>query len=246
MPPLNDNDKYLPFFQAQREKPFAYYVLTGKCLSPNVLEHNALGDSQRCDVYVNSYKEKCDDQRTPKHITYYFDKTTTWSTGRNLLFKNAQDTNRQYSYHIFMDDDVIPIYTEHYDQFAKNFNLKQNSFQMYTEYLKSERGLKEAIYLKKDGKSAWRAFEDDLIANSPAFGVTNFAKGRGGYYFESRHTSRKFYQEVFPKGKEMPSVAPTFFLDECFIGFHKEAATVLLPYTTMFEEINWTLSGKLI
>ena len=112
------------------------------------------------------------------------------------------------------------------------------------KYLISEMGLKEAIYLKKDGKSAWRAFEDDLVANSPAFGVSNFAKGRGGYYFESRQTSRKYYQEVCPKGKEMPSVAPTFFLDECFIGFHHEAANILLPYTEMFEELNWTLSGK--
>ena len=195
-----------------------------------------------CDVYVNSYKKKCNEKGTPQHIKYHFKATKSYGTGRNLLYDKVKVAGRRYYYYVFMDENVIPTYTEHYDQFRKTLPHQQEGTQLYRDFVKSEEGLKETMQLKKDGKSAWRAFEDDLIANSPAFGVPNFI----GNYFESRQTSHKYYQELCGKGKKIPLVAPTFYFDESFIAFHQDAAAVLLPYTTIFEGRNFELSGKII
>ena len=226
--------------QTNSSKPFAYYVLTEKCLAPYLYESVALGNSSRCDVFVNSFKAKCDDQNFPPHITYLFDDTTTWSAGRNLLYYHVKSTGKQYFYHIFMDDDVIPVYTEHLIKF-RNTEMKGDEYaDISVPYLKSEKGLKDAIYIIKDGKSAWRQFEDDLLFESPAFAVTNYVV----YNVESRLLIKRQWKEVCAKGKEMPWIVPTFYLDELFIAFHQEALPVMLPYTTMFEKLSWHISGK--
>ena len=132
--------------QIHADKPFAYYILTEKCLTTYQLESFAFGNSSRCDVFVNSFKEICDDRNIPKHITY-------WSSGRNLLYYQVKQKIREYFYHIFMDDDAIPIYTEHVIKF-RNATLSGDEFaDVLGPYMKSANGLKDAIYMVKDGKS---------------------------------------------------------------------------------------------
>ena len=52
-----------------------------------------------------SYKIKCQKERPP-HVTYLFDNTTTWGSGRNKLFFAATNRRPGYTYFIFTDDDV--------------------------------------------------------------------------------------------------------------------------------------------
>lgn len=225
------------------DKPFAYYISTEKCLPPYIVEFIALGNSKRCDVFVNSYQERCSNKNIPKHIFYFFHSKTTWTSSRNFLYAKVKQMERQYFYHIFMDDDVVPIYTDHVVSFGKTFSHREGDVTLFQDYIQSERGLKEAIYLEKDGKSAWRAFEDDLLINSPAFAVTNYIRLPDG--FESRLRMHKHWEEVCLQGKEMPPVLPTLYFDELFIAFHREALPILLPYTTIFDDISWHLSGVL-
>ena len=137
---------------------------------------------------------------------------------------------------------MVPIYTEHVIQFGKTFSHREGDVTLFQDYIQSEKGLKDAIYMEKNGKSAWREFEDDLLIHSPAFSVTNLIRLPDG--FESRLRMHKHWEEVCPNGKEMPFVVPTFYFDELFIAFHREALPIMFPYSTMFDKISWHLSGK--
>ena len=221
-------------------KPFAYYIQTAKCLSSYLLHPVALGDGKRCDVYVNSFKEKCDDTFVPDHITYLH-KPSTWTTGRNLLYSYMKDTKKEYFYHIFMDGDVVPLYTEHILDFRKKYSLREGDISLFQQYIDAKDGFADGIYEERDKKSAWRAFEDDLIIKSPAFAVTNLIRLPDG--FESRMTMLKNWEQVCLKGIPMPWTVSALYFDELFIGFHREAVPLLLPYTTLFDSISWHLSG---
>ena len=91
------------------KKPFIYLTQTGKCLPPNLASSAKIGDPEtcKCDVIVLSYKTECEDRNHPPHISYIFDPTTTWASGRNLLFFNASKRATAYHYYIFIDDDVV-------------------------------------------------------------------------------------------------------------------------------------------
>lgn len=91
------------------KKPFIYLTQTGKCLPPNLASSAKIGDPEtcKCDVIILSYKTECEDRNHPPHISYIFDPTTTWASGRNLLFFNASKRATAYHYYIFIDDDVV-------------------------------------------------------------------------------------------------------------------------------------------
>ena len=55
---------------------------------------------------VLSYKQICSVTPSP-HIEYIFSSSTTWTTGRNLLFEVARRRGEKYLYYIFMDDDIV-------------------------------------------------------------------------------------------------------------------------------------------
>ena len=62
--------------------------------------------SAQCDVAVLSYKENCTDSSLP-HVRYIFNQSTTFATGRNLLFYTfIHNTSDAYLYYIMIDDDV--------------------------------------------------------------------------------------------------------------------------------------------
>ena len=141
-----------------------------------------------------------------------------------------------------MDDDVTPIFTEHVIQFGKAFAHREGDATLYQHYVQSEKGLQDAILVEKEGKSAWRVFEDDLLIQSPAFAITNLIRLPDG--FDARLRMHKHWEEVCSSAKEMPSIVPTLYFDELFIAFHREALPIMLPYTTMFDSISWHLSGE--
>ena len=91
---------------AQRQRLFLYLTQTEECLPQQL--RKALGDPAvcQCDVAVLSYKESCTDSSLP-HVRYIFNQSTTWTTGRNLLFYTfIHNTSDAYLYYIMIDDDL--------------------------------------------------------------------------------------------------------------------------------------------
>ena len=84
-----------------------YLVQTEKCLPDYLKSPEVVGNTTacQCDVIVLGYKEKCEDTSLP-HVRYIFRQSTTWTTGRNLLYEYSKAKNSFYLYYIFMDDDT--------------------------------------------------------------------------------------------------------------------------------------------
>ena len=104
-----------PYIEDQQEfynKSFLYMTQTEHCLPDQLSDMNALGDSIVRDVIVLSYKKECRNISLP-HVTYIFNTSTTWTTGRTELYYAAKRLNKKYLYYIFLDDDmtIVPIFT---------------------------------------------------------------------------------------------------------------------------------------
>ena len=86
---------------------FLYLTQTEQCL-PDQLKL-AIGNPStcQCEVVVLSYKKKCNEDSNHKYI---YAPTTTWATGRNLLFytfiHNMTNRQERYLYYIMIDDDI--------------------------------------------------------------------------------------------------------------------------------------------
>ena len=90
---------------------FLYLVQTEGCLPPDLIANEAFGNgSLDFQVFVLSYRQPCDN-RSLSHVEYFFYASTTWTTGRNLLFTIAMKRNITYLYYIFMDDDATAFDT---------------------------------------------------------------------------------------------------------------------------------------
>ena len=88
-------------------KPFIYLTQTEQCLPPNLASSSQIGDPEtcNCDVIVLSYRAKCqEDNRS--HVSYLFEPSTHFASGRNVLFFAAMDRRPGYHYYIFFDDDI--------------------------------------------------------------------------------------------------------------------------------------------
>ena len=110
---------------------FVYLVQTESCLPKYLASPEVIGSSSNCncDVLVLNYKERCNDTSLP-HVEYVFNSSTTWTTGRNLLYELAMKRDETYHYYIFMDDDVELNVT-------KNENKTQNPWRAFESSLKS-------------------------------------------------------------------------------------------------------------
>ena len=86
---------------------FLYLVQTDVCIPDYLRSPDVLGDTQVCDceLLVLSYKSKCSNNPLP-HVKYIFNSSTTWTTGRSLLYATAISRQEQYLYYVFMDDDA--------------------------------------------------------------------------------------------------------------------------------------------
>ena len=76
-----------------------HLVQTESYLSKYLASPEVIGSSSNCncDVSVLNYKERCNDTSLP-HVEYVFNSSTTWTTGRNLLYELA--TKKDETYHI--------------------------------------------------------------------------------------------------------------------------------------------------
>ena len=95
-------------------KLFVYLTETEQCLPPNFATSSKIGDPEtcNCDVIVLSFRAKCkEDKRS--HVSYLFDPTTHFASGRNALFFAALDRRPSYHYYIILDDDTVLIHNNH-------------------------------------------------------------------------------------------------------------------------------------
>ena len=88
---------------------FLYLIQTESCLPDQLKSVEVLGNalSCQCDVLVLSYKQACRPNTASPHLEYIYNSSTTWATGRNLLYEIAMKRNEKYLYYIFMDDDIV-------------------------------------------------------------------------------------------------------------------------------------------
>ena len=114
-------------------KPFIYLTQTEQCLPPNMASSAQIGDPRtcNCDVIVLSYRAKCQEEKPDSHITYVFDPTTSWSSGRNELFFSAMGRQPGYHYYIFIDDDAVLRFNE----FTPPEMKKLQPFRTFEEWL---------------------------------------------------------------------------------------------------------------
>ncbi len=105
--------------EPQNSKKFAYLIQTESCLNDYLSSREVLGDagSCQCNVLVLSFKRECNNTSLP-HVQYLFDPSTTWTTGRNLLFKTIMAQKLNYVYYTFLDDDVVLRYGDLREQGA--------------------------------------------------------------------------------------------------------------------------------
>ena len=95
-----DHNKY-PRYNTRDEKKLSSKLFYD-------IQTRALGDPAvcQCDVAVLSYKQNCTDSSLP-HVRYIFNQSTTWTTGRNMLFYTfIHNTSDAYLYYIMIDDDM--------------------------------------------------------------------------------------------------------------------------------------------
>ena len=94
--------------ETSRPSRFLYLLQTESCLPDHLNSVETIGYASpcQCDVLVLSFKQICSVTPSP-HIEYIFNSSTTWTTGRNLLFKVARRRGEKYLYYIFMDDDIV-------------------------------------------------------------------------------------------------------------------------------------------
>ncbi len=87
---------------------FLYLVQTESCLPDHLKAVEAFGNASacQCDVLVLGYIEVCRDTAL-RNVEYLFNSSTTWTTGRNLLYEAAMRRSQKYLYYIFMDDDIV-------------------------------------------------------------------------------------------------------------------------------------------
>ena len=122
-----------------------YLLQTEECL-PSQLR-TALGNSSacQCDVVVLSYRNICNDTSLP-HVRYLFNSSTTWTTGRNLLFyTNIHKKSDRYLYYIMMDDDIHLKWRKRWEQ-------------------------------EFETKDPWRCFEEFLRGTTPAIATLELSE----------------------------------------------------------------------
>ena len=81
-------------------KPFIYLTQTEKCIPLRLLESIGINDTCNCDVIALSYQAECT-ELSSVNVAYLFERSSTWSSGRNVLYFAA--VNRAPGYHYYID-----------------------------------------------------------------------------------------------------------------------------------------------
>ena len=199
---------------------FIYMTQTESCLPDNLLRPGVFGDGCKNDVLVLSWKQPCTSNisRQFKHIKYIYNESTTWSTGRNILYEKAKKRPNSYLYYIFIDDDLIfnflsPALNEHYRKLGFLWPLS--------------------------------VFEDFLLKHEPAIGVPMYC--RCSRLNERTGERKAGCCDPMIGLKPLPEYLPvTIHFDAAFTAFHKIAADLVLPYRLDYEDRGWWHSQKFL
>ena len=115
---------------------FAYITQTEKCIPPQWLREDHIGNITTCNchVYVVSYRQPCDTNSSP-HVFYLHNTTVGWSGGRNIGYYEAK--KHGYLYYILFDDDVIIEYNKYTSPAI--INSKIPPLRVFEEYLLNDR-----------------------------------------------------------------------------------------------------------
>ena len=92
-------------------KPFIYLTQTEKCIPLRLLESIGINDTCNCDVIALSYQAECT-ELSSVNVAYLFERSSTWSSGRNALYFVAVNRTPGYHYYIFLDDDVTFMFNK--------------------------------------------------------------------------------------------------------------------------------------
>lgn len=131
---------------------FIYLTQTESCIGPHLLRPGVFGDGCKNDVIVLSWQQPCTEQNSAhiKHIKYIYKANTSWSVGRNVLYRYAKESPKDYLYYIFLDDDVTLDFA--------NAAFRQR-------------------YRDLNTSSPLQAFENFLLKHEPAIAVPMYCNG---------------------------------------------------------------------
>ena len=134
------------YYKYHRPTRFLYLVQTESCLPDNLLTSIGNASNGQCDILVLSYKQECPKILTASHnIEYILNSSTTWTTGRNLLYDVAMRRSERYLYYIFMDDDIE---LQYHDEHAKQST--GNPWREFEQFLKRLEPAVAALNIKGD------------------------------------------------------------------------------------------------
>ena len=200
---------------------FIYLIQTESCLSSYLMHKGLLGGATSQKVLVLSWKTPCKEANALryKHIEYLYKAGTTWSEGRNLLYRFSKSFPGDHLYYIFLDDDM-------------EFYFRNDSYR----HRYHDRGIQSPL----------QAFEDFLRSYEPAVGMPMHCSrclrptGIAGE-FESLCCDKMNRMEPLP---DYLPVAIHF--DAAFNAFHKNAVEFLLPYRLDYDNQSWWESQKFV
>ena len=152
---------------------FIYLTQTESCLAPHLLRPDVFGVGRKNDVLVLSWKQPCVQESLAhlKHIKYIYNANSTWSTGRNILYRLAKETPKNYLYYVFLDDDMTFDFTN-------------------SDFRKRYRDL--------GFNSPLQAFEDFLLKHEPAIAVPIYCPSRGRSWACDKMLNMKPMPEYLP------------------------------------------------
>ena len=133
---------------------FIYLTQTESCLPAYLLHPDIFGYPRKNDVLVLSWQRPCAEENSThfKHIKYIHKAKSSWSEGRNILYRFAKEMPKNYLYCTFMHDVIFDF---------SNFNFSER----YSDLRIS---------------SPLQAFEDLLLEHEPAIGVPVYCYRRNG------------------------------------------------------------------
>ena len=200
-------------------KQFVYLIQAESCLSQHLSSFIRFETSRRRDFIVLSWGEQCLDSSTNlSGVVYFYDKNTTWSTGRNILYRLAMNRDGKYRFYVFLDEDI---------EFSFTSNISND------------------IY-SKETKHPLEAFENFLLSYEPAVGLCNYCSRCGkrvsdGSYVPALCCSPR------PANRNLPPILPvTISFDAAINAFHAHAIRHILPYRLDYENISWWESQKYV
>ena len=201
------------------EKHFVYLVQAESCLSEHIWSFIKLESSKKRDFIVLSWGQQCLDSSTHlSGVAYIHEKNTTWSTGRNILYRLAMNREDKYQYYIFLDDDI---------EFSFTSNTTQDIYSKGTIH-------------------PLEAFENFLLGYEPAIGLCNYCSRCGKPLPDGSYVPALCCSPRPAIGKLPPILPVTIAFDAAVNAFHTDAIQHILPYRLDYEKISWWESQKYV